>query len=426
MKKRCPVCEVCNAWKNVDHLRVKKVGMIMCESCGFVTYDSAFRTAEEVKEYYRKNYRPAPQAGNLFTGERKLQYHTQFLTPLFEEWKKAGINSPVVGEIGSAMGMLLNWIKQTIPNADIHGTELTESFRRVAYHEYGIKLAEEFDASKKYDLIISYHVLEHQPEPDLRLKEYAACLKDSGVFYLSVPVWFKEASNGASGPGFDIDQYWHEDHLNSWSEQHLEHIIAKAGLKIILKNDVTYGQTYLLQKTDSAAPKVSFDFKEYLEKAKRLFECWELIQEHKTALAIEAWRNCPCAWIHHYEYNRAAFHKTKDEFNKFFESAIEACPNSADILTFSGDVYTRYERYEEAIKLFNRSLERKTNSPATLVSLSNCFRMLAKTEKDEQKKIELYKQSINICRFVMATSTEMLPQALSWCYQDQAEVPVPL
>lgn len=398
----------------------------MCETCGFVSYPSKYKTEEEIKDFYRTNYRPGPQAGNLFTGERKLQYHECFLQPIFEEWKKSGITAPVVGEIGSAYGMFLNWLKGHFPNADVHGTELTESYRRVAFHEYGLRLAEDFDTSKKYDLIASYHVLEHQTEPDKKLKEYAACLKDSGVFYLSCPIWFRDASNSATG-GFDIEYFWHPDHINAWSDEHLDHIIAKSGLRIIHKDTAVYGNTYILAKNtvpyDGSVP--TFDRTKYRKAAEDIFKCWQFIQENKTKEAILTYKNCPAAWISHYELNRAAFQKDRDGFEKFIKDMVESCPNSADTLMFAGDLLTRYERYEESHDYLARALNKKSNNPTIIMGIANTWRMRAKKSNDPQKRDEYLKKSINLLRFVMTISTEMMPQALSWVYQDEAMLEVP-
>jgi SAM-dependent methyltransferase len=422
---RCPICESTDKWLNVDNVRLKKENMCMCEGCGFVSYPTKYKTEEEIKKHYRKEYRPGPQAPSLFTGERKLQYHEFFLSkPVFDKWREKGIDAPVVGEIGSAHGMFLNWIKGHFPKADIHGTELTETYRRVAFHEYGIKLEEDFDMTKKYDLITSYHVLEHQLDPDKKLTEYAACLKDDGIFYLSVPVWFRDASNSATG-GFDIEYYWAPDHINCWSVEHLEHLIAKAGLEIIEKNEDIYGQTYLLKKGNHAGVvKTNFEYKKYLKIAENIFACWKYIQENKTKEAIEIFPNCPAAWINHYELNRSKFHQNKEEFNKFFEQGIKSCPNSADILMFTGDVFSRYERYDESYELLSQALNKKPNNPTIIMGIANCFRMKAKQAKEENLRKEYLGKSINLLRFVMATSNEMFPQALTWVYQDEASLPI--
>lgn len=85
----------------------------------------------------------------MFAGERKNCFHHKFLLDLFNKWKAEGKESPRICEIGAAYGFTLQWIRQIFPKAEISGTELTTSFRRNAYHEFGIKLDEDIDTTKK-------------------------------------------------------------------------------------------------------------------------------------------------------------------------------------------------------------------------------------------------------------------------------------
>lgn len=424
-KFRCPACETVGKWKNVDEYRLKPEGMHICESCGFVSYPSKYKTEEEIKEYYRKEYRSAPpQITNIYTGERKLHYHNMFLTPLFEEWEKAGITKPVIGEVGSAIGMFLNWVRGRFPEADIHGTELTIDMRKVAKHEYNLDLKEDFDFSKKYDLIASYHVLEHQIDPDIMLKKYADCLKDTGIFYLSCPVWFRDCDN-SSHSGFSIEEYWAPDHINSWGENHLEWIIARAGLEPIMKNTHVYGFTYLLRKTSKPLPEMpKWDVAKNIDFMDRAFKCWKAIDINDTALAIEVMPNCTTAWIHHYEYNRAMFDKDEKAREEFFEKALAACPDSANMIVFIADIRARYEQYDKAIELFYKSLVYKPNAPNCIMGIANAYRILAKKEKDPQRKIEFIKKAIHANDFVRKTSVEFRDKALSWQFHDMTMLPL--
>lgn len=415
---RCSVCDA-NDWENVDSLRDTKKNMAMCKGCGFVSYPDRYKSEEEIKEHYRKDYRQAPTVQNLFSSERKIYYHEAFLRPLIEEWKKAGLK-PVVGEIGSAMGLFLAWIQKQI-DCEVYGTELTTSFRRVAHSEFGLNLTEELDFSRKYDLIASYHVLEHQLDPDVMLKRYAEALSDSGLIYLGTPVWFREACNFGSS-GFDLGYYWHPDHINCWSEEHLEHIIAKSGLKIIAKNDNIYGNTYLLQKSSDPLPEKKFDAAKHKEIASRIKAAWTALQVNETAQAIDAWKNTPSAWINHYELNRAMFHKDRPALQEFMKQAIEACPNTSDVLILCGDIYHRYEEFEKSYDLFKKAEIQKPNNPTVLMAMANCIRQRALRCEEEPKRSELFQQAINITAHVRATSLEVLPQATTWNFHDVAQI----
>ena len=156
---RCVVCSS-NDWENVDEYRDlqkhdgKDVGMSICKTCGFVSYPEKYKTDEEIKEYYRKDYRGGPPTyGNIVTGRRKLGYHEHFLKEVILKWRDDKVK-PVIGECGSAIGMVMHWFKQVVPGCEVHGTELTTNYRRVAKNEYGIELKEDFDLTKKYDLIM--------------------------------------------------------------------------------------------------------------------------------------------------------------------------------------------------------------------------------------------------------------------------------
>lgn len=419
---RCPVCEN-QEWENIDHLRESKQGMAMCTNCGFVSYPQKYKSEDEIREHYRKEYRPAPSVKNLYTSERKIWYHEHFLRPMIEEWKKAGVK-PLIGEVGSAFGLFLSWMKEQL-ECEVHGTEWTTTFRRVAAHEFGINLAEDFDFKRSYDLIVSYHVLEHQLDPDVWLKRYADALNANGMIYLSTPVWFREAVNFGTS-GFDLSYYWHPDHINAWSEQHLEEIIRKAGLKIILKDTVVYGNTYILSKSqgEEIPPAKVFDRKKYLDIVARIQKCWQLIQSNETALAIEAYPNCPAAWINHYELNRAKLHGNELEVAKFMQAAVNACPNTTDTLMLVGDIHRRCESYEKAYQFFEKAEKSKPNNPTMLMAMSDSLRQQALRIKEEPRRTDLLKRSIELQKQIRAVSMEVAPQAISWIYHDFAQIPM--
>ena len=79
--------------------------MAICLDCGFVSYPDRYKTKDEIIKYYENDYRSAPQIGNVYTGQRKLHYHSKVLTPVFNRWIETGNKKPVVSDIGAAFGM---------------------------------------------------------------------------------------------------------------------------------------------------------------------------------------------------------------------------------------------------------------------------------------------------------------------------------
>jgi uncharacterized protein HemY len=122
--------------------------------------------------------------------------------------------------------------------------------------------------------------------------------------------------------------------------------------------------------------------------------------------------------------NRAEFHKNLPELEKFLDQAIRSCPNTADVLTLSGDIMTRYERWRDAFKYFERALQRKPNNPTILMALSNCVRQDALREKDPARRASLFEKSLSLITKVRKTSIELSNQATSWAFHDMAQIPM--
>jgi len=284
----CVICDH-DEWMDVDHLRDlekkdnKKIGMAICKSCGFISYPSKYKSKEEILAYYRKNYRSGPPTFNNFvTGTRKLHYHSFFLKEVFQLWNDNKKEAPVIGEVGAALGMVLNMYREIFPKAEVHGTELTVSYRNVAFHEYGIRLGDELPQDKKYDLLMTYKVAEHQMDIDKELFNYRDLLKDDGYLYISVPTWFEVLENFGLG-GFDLGYYYHPDHINAWSKKLFESLLKKTGFQIIKYDNYMYGDTYLCKKTEPVAlTKDDFeDYQDIIKKMETIKKISELFKRNK-------------------------------------------------------------------------------------------------------------------------------------------------
>ena len=420
----CPICQG-DKWTNVDEFRHDKKGMEICNGCGFVSYPTLYKTEEEIKEYYRAEYRPAPGVGNLFSGQRKIHYHEFFLRSVFDKWKADKI-APVVGEVGAAYGLVLKWVKNIFPEAEVGGSEMTLSYRRVAFHENDIVLDEEIDLTKKYDLIISYKVQEHLMDPDKKLREMVLALKDDGLMYISVPCWFNTMYNfGAAG--FTLSYYYDTNHINVWTRPLFETMMKKCGLEIVKEDHCIYDSTYLCKRNDAMMNEkpVYEDPEEIKDRMRKIKEASIAFDQREYGKAIEIWPNYPSGWQACYENSRGELHKKGFEeiIKEFVDPMLKACPYSATVFSIAADICMRYSKWDQAIELHKKVLEMRPQCPHSLLSMGHCFRNLS--AKSPDKKIELLKQARDLVRYTKEISLQSRDECINWIYKDSSNIPLP-
>lgn len=426
---QCPICGAEGPWVNVDEYRLKPEGMCICANCGFCTYPEIVEKSEELKEYYRKEYRPGPSVANLFTGQRKLHKHANFLNELMDSWSKKGkAYAPEIFEVGAAFGMFLDYFKKSFPNAKVSGSELTLSFRRVCYWEYGIELAEEFDDSKQYDLITSYKVLEHMAHPDRELRRYALALKENGRLYISVPTWFHTMANFGMD-GFTLDYYYDKNHVNVWTRKLFETLLKKCGLEIIKSNYVYYDSTYLCRRNDALMGEAP-QFEEsaiVIDLMSRIKKASMAMDDGKFDEALSHFPAYPDAHIAAYEKNRQAWHQKGFAAieKEVMLPALAALPNSQKATFFCADICMRYEEFEKAMAYLKTCNEQNPGDPGAIIAIGHCYRSLATKTTDPIEAVKFHEQAREVMRHLQQISVQHAHDAVTWKYADESKIPMP-
>jgi SAM-dependent methyltransferase len=332
------------------------------------------------------------------------------------------------------MGLLPKMIRDSFPDAEVYGTEWADNFKKHAYYEYNVLLTDDIDTTKKYDLISSYHVAEHQCDFDKELKRYVDCLKDDGYIYLSTPTWFHTMHN-VSIAGWDTDQhlgieyYYHPDHLNVWSRNHLRFLIASAGLIIEKENLWYYDDTLLLRKPRAGetitmpeleGPSV---IKKQMNKIKKASDYFI---DGKFNEALKVFPSFPKAWVMGYETQRKELHEKGFDYieNNWLKPATEACPNISEVFSFAADICKRYEQFEKSVWYIEQALHRKPKAPAYIHALGICLLLwaLKGTELDRKQKCLL--DARNLFQFLANTSIEFFSEAQSLIMQCHAHFPL--
>jgi tetratricopeptide (TPR) repeat protein len=390
--------------------------MAICNHCGFVTYPDRINDKNKLKDYYKEDYRRPPTVANFFTENRKLTYHNHFLKDVIESFKD---KKAVIGEVGCAMGTFLAWVKHTLPDSEVHGTEWTESFKRVAYWEHQLRLEDDLPV-KEYDMICTYKVAEHQIDVDKELLRYNEMLKTNGYLYISVPTWFNSMVN-AGVAGFDLNYYYHTDHINVWTREHFKALLKKTGFKILKENYFIYGDTFLCIK-DKPEP-IEVDLKpQVLESLDRIKKAFILASEHKYKEAIEVWNDYPLAWISNFEMTRKELHEEGwDAINDYIARALRNCPDSPDVVALSANTCMKYDKYEQAIAIWEDLIERRPAQEKYVFELADCYRVLFR--KDNKPE---YMQKVNeLMSFLRSTKPQHFNQATTLIYADHSNIEIP-
>lgn len=424
-------CAICggDAWEDVDQYRFRKWGMILCKKCGFVTYKNIPERPKRFSPVYRE----------LAKDERAFYFQAVILKELFESWIKNKQNFSVY-EIGSDTGYFLNKIKNNTLNPHGIFNGLKESLggcseylcdRRNVYRETGIEIDPEFK-SGKYDLIISWHKETEHLDIRERLNKYKASLSPNGKLLLGVNVFFDQLV--CESGMFDLESYYcpctpnspySPLHLNFWTKDHLRQLFKDIGFKIDKENYDYIGGTYLLSVGESK-DEIVLNSDSVIEKLDKIKKLSDLVLENKFKECVELWPNNPSAIHGCYEIGRAQFHKQGIETTKkFIDDSLKATYNHYSIHQMAGDIFFRYDLFDDAIDHFNKVLEKIPENPNALIAISNCYRAKANINQDVNEKIRFMLLAREYGLRLIQADSGSRSNAITWLFTDNARIPTP-
>jgi len=384
---KCYVCEEENWEVREDLNPLSKVGI--CKNCGNIAH--LIENEEKILSFYRGDYRTFPNGMNVITSTNKLNYIKLFLKDYLKDKKDL-----TTLDIGAGTGYLCDWFRRL--GFKSYGTELTNSFRRFSEYFYDIPLTEDIIEKHKYDLIVFYHTLEHIPNPDKKLQQAIDVLNDDGAIAISTPEWLKTLENLAQIGDLTINNYFHKNHINCFTEQSIKNLFNKLGLKIIKEDHLIYGQTYLLKKSNKTEIKKE-NYKEVIEKIDKIKSAIELFQQRKYKEATNVWYDFPDA---HLRYIFDVIRKEPDREEYEFKQILEKIPNSPRIKLGYAILLYQVERYPEAISLFSEVMETQPSAEILMYlgwSLAN---------------LKKYKEAINAFGQALSIDPRKWIEAMGW------------
>jgi len=339
---RCAICDKEDWHVRKDLNSVSQVGI--CKECGYVCHMKDEAEEEKLLNFYRTDYRNIPNNRNIITTTNKLNYIKAFITDYLKDAQK-NKKKLICGDVGAATGYLPAWLRRIGHQAT--GSEYTTTFRRFSEHFYGVPLTEKLEPKHKYDFICFYHTLEHMVAPDKKLLEHKALLKDDGVIMISVPEWFSVLEDLSGAGLLTVRNYFHEYHINCFTRQSFLNLLAKCGLKIVKIDDLVYGMTVLVGKSDKHYDRKNEDWQVIDKQINQVKVAIELNAEQKFRPALEAWNKFPGA------YSRLIFdhyRKDMDRQEATFEEAFKLMPGDLGLRLARGILYYQHAQYELALK----------------------------------------------------------------------------
>lgn len=367
-------CYVCggSSWNSMGKLH-EQSEIIVCKTCGNVCHRVDVSKEEELKKFYRHEYRPAPNHMNLITTTHKRVYIAKFLADFLEERDPKKVGKPMItGDIGCATGYIPAWLRGIGHKAT--GCELTVTYRRFAEAFYGIPVPEELEPKHRYDLITIYHVLEHLMEPDKKLAHYRSLMADDGRMLVSTPEWFDVIEEASGGTIQSFEHLFHKNHINLFSAVSLKNLFARVGLEVVKEDHVQYGQTYLLKKCEPSMIKVIEPWEGQAEKLERSKRAILLHTSGRHELAIDAWKRFPEPWISLAHGKEA---KDPEKQKDIFARALGVLHDNPRLLISFGMWRFQREEIGEALKVFNAIQEIKPNETIAIFQ-GYCYGKLGK------------------------------------------------
>ncbi len=234
----CPICYSSNIVKDYFQIAIsnnidRKISF--CLSCNLY-FCSNIPSQVKIKDYYNQKY--STRNNNLiknilkyiFRYYRSYSQYKYVLDQTIPDYQ-------YVLEVGTGDGMLLHlWKKH---NCYVNGTEYNDNELQYASHKYGIEInnIEINDITRKYDLILMSHILEHFSNLREVLRHSARILNTHGCVFIEVP---HSPLMPSDCDQQDLQDYLSTSHIYNFRPNNLQLLFKQEGFKIICIDRLFY------------------------------------------------------------------------------------------------------------------------------------------------------------------------------------------
>lgn len=230
----CPICES-NALKShieLDDYFLSKEAftIVKCDDCGFL-FTNPYPDLDRLGEYYKSEEYISHSNTKKGLFSSLYQFVRSYTLRKKFELIKRYTNKGSILDIGCATGEFLNVFKMAKWEAE--GIEPDPDARNMAIDNYDLKVGEEQEIhnieSESKDIITMWHVLEHVPNLNQRIKDLNRILKAEGTIFIAVPNYtsFDAEYYGKHWAAYDVPR-----HLYHFSPESMAKLLAKHDLLI--------------------------------------------------------------------------------------------------------------------------------------------------------------------------------------------------
>lgn len=233
-------CPACQNNRGTFSYKVKSLDFFQCQNCDMV-FLSQRLAEEEIRSIYdREDYQ---QFSCYIEGleEKIARYRIGILKNKIE--LKPGMK---VLDFGCGDGLFLAKLKEAFPFLELYGLDLSEVAVKKGRETYRLNLVSgelENDTFEKnyFDLVTSYHVFEHLPNPKEVIEKIFLILKPKGKLVITTPnenylllkilKLLYKISLGKL-PTF-LEKFYNREHINSFTEESLRILMESSEFKVI-------------------------------------------------------------------------------------------------------------------------------------------------------------------------------------------------
>lgn len=250
---RCRICLASAEQQSFFQEKILKLGqsIFLCKKCSFV-YLWPDLTTKSLNNFYSNTYRKIYPDQIPFKDQQnflKLRRSYDIANSRYNFYKKWVKKSSKVFEIGSGFGCFLNELNvKGIKN--IYAYEPDEKYKTIGIINnndiHFIHNEKDKKLNNSFDVIFSFHVLEHIVNPISFILNCKKLLKKNGILIIEVP---------DLNLGFGSQKYFNTAHVSYFTKFSLTLLLSKNDFNILecgnIKNKLNSDSIYLIAKNNN-------------------------------------------------------------------------------------------------------------------------------------------------------------------------------